>query len=310
MSANAKTTVGLALGSGSARGWSHIGVLRALKELEIEVEVVCGTSIGALVGGFYTSGNLHKLEQWLLKLDLREIIRYLDVGLLEGGGFIEGKRLIDFFRDEHIGDVEIKQLRQRFAAVATNLASGEEVWLQQGSLLEAIRASIALPGFFTPVQRDGQWLVDGGLVNPVPVSLCRELGANSVIAVNLNSDITGKHLRKNVRQTARFKVESPLLNQWLSELRKRSNGKLDKLLERENTPHPGLFDVLAGSINIMQDRITRERLADHPADILLEPKLSHLGLLEFDRADEAIEIGYECAMETLNNPQTLQLFHE
>jgi len=298
--------IGLALGSGSARGWSHIGVIRALDELGIQPDIVCGTSIGALVGGFYVTDQLPQLEQWLLKLDLREVLRYLDIDLL-AGGFIEGKRLIDFFRQEHIGDVQIETLATPFAAVATDLANGEEVWLQHGSLLEAIRASIALPGFFTPVQQQQRWLVDGGLVNPVPVSLCHALGADKVIAVNLNSDITGKHLRKNHNTTRqRFTLQSPLLNQWLTKLKERSNGKLDGFFNAKEPPHPGLFDVLASSINIMQDRITRERFAGHPAEIVLEPKLSHLGLLEFDRAAEAIEIGYHCTLEQAEDLQLLK----
>lgn len=300
--------IGLALGSGSARGWSHIGVIRGLDELGIRPDIVCGSSIGALVGGFYVTGQLQQLEQWLLKLDLREVLRYLDIDLL-AGGFIEGKRLIDFFRQAHIGDVQVETLATPFAAVATDLANGEEVWLQRGSLLEAIRASIALPGFFTPVQQQQRWLVDGGLVNPVPVSLCRALGADKVIAVNLNSDIAGKHLRKNnLAARQRFTLESPLLNQWLARLKEHSNGKLDHFFNNREPapPHPGLFDVLASSINIMQDRVTRERLASDPADVLLAPKLAHLGLLEFDRAAEAIEIGYRCTLDQATHLQLLK----
>jgi NTE family protein len=168
--------IGIALGSGSARGWGHIGVLRALKEEGIEPDIVCGTSVGALVGAAYVSGKLNMLEKWVLSLNTRKIIGYLDLRLVVGGGIIQGKRLIDFLR-QYIGDESIEDLPKIFAAVATNLNTGHEIWFSHGSLLDAVRASIALPGIFTPVKLNNHWLVDGGLVNPVPVSVCRAMGA-------------------------------------------------------------------------------------------------------------------------------------
>jgi len=289
---HSRPLIGLALGSGSARGWAHIGVLKALKEMDIEPDIVCGTSIGSLVGGLYVSGQLDKLHNWILGLDRREIIKYLDISLLTGGGFVEGKNLMTFFQ-KHMGDFEIESLDKSFASVATNLASGREVWIQKGSILEAMRASMALPGLFTPVLKEDEWLVDGGIVNPVPVSVCKALGAEKVIAVNLNGDIVGKHLNNNIKPTKdsfSTLTEETLLEKFSENLM----GKASKLfpdLFNQKINNPGLFDVLASSINIMQDRITRSRMAGDPPDILLSPKIAQIGLMEFDRAEEAISAG-------------------
>ena len=197
-------SVGLALGGGSARGWAHIGVIRALEQEGIVPSVVAGTSIGALVGAAYVGNELTTLEDWVRGLTRRDVMRYLDF-TLAGGGFIEGERLMKFFR-KHIDPGLIEELERPFACVATELESGREVWLQRGDVLDAVRASYALPGLFTPVHDGDTWLVDGGLVNPVPVSVCRALGADVVIAVNLNGDILGKRNRqrakKKVKQAA------------------------------------------------------------------------------------------------------------
>lgn len=292
LSASEGPRIGLALGSGSARGWAHIGVIRELNRLGITPHVVCGTSIGALVGGLYAAGHLDRLESWIRRLDWREILRYLDVTLLMGGGFMEGRRLIDFFRRD-MGDQPIESLDMPFAAVATDLATGQEIWFRDGSLLDAIRASFALPGLFTPVRLDDRWLVDGGLVNPVPVSVCRALGADVVIAVNLNGDVVGKHLRRTVAQpvvSESKQAEATLIEKWSHELKQRTNSLVAQLFE-SSAGTPGLFDVVAGSINIMQHRITRSRMAGDPPDIVLAPRLAHIGLMEFDRADEAINEG-------------------
>jgi len=286
--------IGLALGSGSARGWAHIGVIRILEENGIKPDIICGTSIGSFVGGLYACSGLDILEEWVLKLDRKAILRYLDIKLLMGGGFVEGKRLVDFFQSR-VGAPLIENLKVPFAAVATDLVTGKEVWLREGSLFDAIRASIALPGLFTPVKLGNRWLVDGGIVNPVPVSLCRAMGADIVIAVNLNGGIVGKHIKKGLQtdeSNSYVSAEATLLDKMSKELKHRANSFVSQMLE----PHigtPGLFEVLASSINIMQDRITRSRMAGDPPDILILPRLSHMGLLEFDRAKTAIDEGYE-----------------
>jgi len=283
--------IGLVLGSGSARGWAHIGVIRALHEAGIEPDIVCGASIGALVGAAYTSGTLDKLEAWVRDLAWWDIVRVMDP-TLAGGGVLQGEHLMKVF-EGYFGTKTIEQLPRSYAAVATNLRTGQEIWYRHGSLINAVRASIALPGLFTPVQDDGHLLVDGGLVNPVPVSLARSLGADFVIAVNLNGDIIGRHLQANQAVSDERELTDGV--QWKMFLQRLNAGlrdsSLGQLVAKKEAPGPGLFDVLASSINIMQDRITRSRLAGDPPEISLTPRLAHLGLLEFDRAEEAIDEG-------------------
>lgn len=282
--------IGIALGSGSARGWAHIGVLRGLAELGIEPEIVAGTSIGALVGAAYANDQLDLLEQWARALNWKDLVSYLDLGVL-GGGVIQGEKLLEFF-SKRVNHAEIENMPKKFAAVATELDSGREVWLQSGSVIRAVRASIALPGLFSPVKYNDRWLVDGGLVDPVPVSLCRAMGAEIVIAVNLNGDIVGKHLRSRIEQNEPRQTSywDKIYGQLKVRLESGKYGMLSQLLgDKQRTP--GLFEVMAGSINIMQDRITKSRMAGDPPDIILSPRLSKLGLMEFDQAAMAIEEG-------------------
>lgn len=248
------------------------------------------------MGALHAVGQLDLLEDWALALDRADIIRYMDIQLLTRGGFAEAGRLMDYFR-QRIGDPTIESLGRPFAAVATDLVSGEEVWLREGNLFEAVRASLALPGLLTPVEQGGRWLVDGGLVNPIPVSLCRALGATQVIAVNLNADIVGGRMGGLSRADADhpgMRPESTLLKRLTKELRDHT-GKLGNLLGED--VRPGLFEVVASSVHVMQDRITRCRLEDDPADVVLAPTLRAIGLLEFDRTAEAITAGRECVRE-------------
>jgi len=288
-----KPVIGVALGSGAARGWAHIGVLNELHRRGIEPAVVCGTSIGAFVGSAYVTGHLDQLQQWVCGLTRRDIIRYMDVQLF-AGGFITGLAQKKKLR-ESLGDVKIETLKTAYAAVATNLKTGREVWFQKGSILDAVHASVALPGLFAPVHVDDEWLVDGGLVNPVPVSVCRALGAELVIAVNLNSDIVGKHL-KNMEFDEQLKPGSGDLSimGFVEQMKRNLFSDAESFVSRlwtKQPEKPGVLDVLVSSINIMQDRITRSRLAGDPPDIIFNPRLSELGLMEFDRAEEAIEEG-------------------
>jgi NTE family protein len=190
MNASRKLRVGLALGSGSARGWAHLGVIRVLEQAGIRPDLVCGTSIGALVGAAYAADELDGFEKWLRGLSIADVISFMDVRM--NGGMIKGERLMEFFRRSFI-DRPIEELPIPFAAVATALHNGTEVWLREGSTIDAVRASIALPALFMPVVLDGRILVDGGLVNPVPVSLARAMGADIVIAVDLNSNRLSRH---------------------------------------------------------------------------------------------------------------------
>lgn len=275
--------IGLVLGSGSARGWAHVGVIRALEEAGIRPDLVCGTSIGALVGAAYASGELDRFEEWLVGLGVADVVSLMDVSLT--GGLLKGDRLMDFIQRNFV-DHSLDQLDMPFAAVATALHTGAEVWLRQGSTIEAVRASIALPGVFTPVVIDGAMLVDGGLVNPVPVSLARAMGAEIVIAVDLNSDIIGRHLR----EAAVAEEPAGPVADWF----RRIHGNLLALvpsLSPEGSRLPSLLDVLASGINIMQVRITRSRMAGDPPDVVVAPHLAHLGLMDFHRAQEAIDMG-------------------
>ncbi len=292
---SAAPRVGIALGSGSARGWAHVGVLRALEAAGVHPAVVCGSSIGALVGAAYAAGHLGALERWLRRLTWRTVVRFLDV-TLAGGGFIEGERLMDFFT-AHAELPPIEALPVRYGAVATELETGREVWFTEGPLAEAVRASIALPGLFTPARHGGRWLVDGGLVNPVPVSLCRALGAEVVIAVNLNGDITR---RPRARTAGRMPqgIDGALLARLREEvagyLKARAPARVRELFE-PRPRGPGLLEVVTGAINIMQDRITRSRMAGDPPDVVVLPRLAHLGLMEFHRAPEAMAEGRAAA---------------
>ncbi|HQU16959.1 MAG: hypothetical protein B7Z66_12440 [Chromatiales bacterium 21-64-14] len=303
--ARAAPRVGVALGSGSARGWAHIGVLRALEDAGIVPDVVCGTSIGALTGAACALGRLEPLDHWVRSLTWRDVVRFLDVRL-SGGGLIHGERLMRFFRGRAY-DVPIESLPKVFAAVATDLGTGREIWLDQGSLAEAVRASFAVPGLFAPVLRDQRWLVDGGLVNPVPVSVCRAFGADIVIAVNLNGDLVGRNTRRHAAPPARKPEPDPASDtDLLSQLTARLTGTLRAragalIAQVRGTPalNPGIFEVLSGSLNIMQDRITRSRMAGDPPDLVVAPRLAHIGLMEFERGAEAIAAGRQAVEQML-----------
>lgn len=267
----------IALGSGSARGWAHIGVLRALQQAGITPDVVCGTSMGAFVGAAYASGSLDSLEGWARGLTRRDVLGFFDVSL-GAGGLIKGEKLLGYtsrlFLDETFADLD-----KPFACVATDLASGREVWLKEGRILDAVRASVALPGLLVPQLLDGCYLVDGGLVNPVPVSLCRALGADIVIAVDLGMDTIGLRSRLG-DPSAPLPAWRQTMGRWLG-----------REGEGEKVVRPSLADVVSNSIAIMQGRIARSRLAGEPADVLIAPRLGQLGLLDFHRADEAIAAG-------------------
>jgi NTE family protein len=285
----AHARIGLTLGGGSARGWAHIGVIRALQDAGIEPDLVCGTSIGALVGAAYVGGELDRLETWVRSLRLQTVVSFLDFSL--NGGLIKGDKLIDFFRS-HFVDRDIQDMARPFGAVATDLQRGREIWLREGKVSAAVHASIALPGLFTPVQRDGSWLVDGGLVNPVPVSLCRAMGADLVIAVDLNADLLGRHLKPQPARVSRHRA-SPETETLTDSVMARIQSGMSQLgLDRDSGPRtPDMLDVLASSINIMQVLITRSRLAGDPADVMVTPLLADLGLMEFHRASLAIDAG-------------------
>jgi NTE family protein len=284
--------IGLALGSGSARGWSHIGVIDALAEAGIEPDIVCGASIGALVGAAYVAGRLDGLREWAQAATWREIVQLLDLRL-SGGGLIRGRLIGGFLQRLGIA-ATIESCAKPYAAVATDLATGREIWLQSGPIGEAVLASAALPGILAPVRIGERWLVDGGLSNPVPVSVCRALGAEVIIAVNLNGDLLGRRFESQPPKAAQSAASGEVLGGLLRHLPKALRAQAAQIAPRLLSPGesvPGYFDVLANSINIMQDHITRTRLAGEPPHVMLVPRLRNIGLLEFNRANEAIAEG-------------------
>ncbi|MBK5571119.1 patatin-like phospholipase family protein [Ensifer sp. SSB1] len=278
--------IAIALGGGAARGWAHIGVLRALDEEGIDVGMIAGTSIGALVGGCYLAGKLDELEAFARSLTVRRIAGLLDFAI-GGGGLFGGLRLTKRMQ-EHLQGLSIEGLDRPFIAVATEVHSGHEVWLEKGSLITAIRASYALPGIFEPIKANGRTLIDGALVNPVPVSVCRAHEQQLVVAVNLNYDLYGRSAV--VKHSAGLETpDSPLQ-------------------EKEATHHSrlGMTGVMVQAFNIIQDRISRARLAGDPPDLALHPKLNDIGLSEFHRAGEAIDRGYHEAKAKLAEIQRMQ----
>jgi len=279
--------IGLALGGGVARGFAHIGVLRALEKHGIVPDIVVGTSIGAVVGAAYLAGKLDIMEDWARSLNRFRILSYLDFRV-NSGGLINGNRLVATL-EEHMGGMTIEDLGSSFVAVATDLATGHEVWLRKGPLVEALRASFSLPGIFPPVLCDHRWLIDGALVNPVPVSACLAMGAQMTIAVNLNADIIGAARKPGakIQTVAGF----DLLDQEHETAQKaRRTPFLRRFFHRE-PDHPSMFGVMFSSLNILQDRIARSRLAGEPPDVAIDPRIGHIGLAEFDRAAEMIDAG-------------------
>ncbi|MBT1449632.1 patatin-like phospholipase RssA [Glaciecola sp. XM2] len=279
--------IGLALGAGAARGWAHIGVIRALEELGVKIDVVAGCSIGAYVGAAYASGRLDELEQWAYSLTEWQVFTLLGVGF-KRGGLASGQKVFDKHRDEFCAPT-FEQMDKPFTAVATDLYSGKEVVFNKGDINDAIQASCAIPALFTPIEHEGRWLVDGAVVNPVPVNQCRQLGADFVIAVNLSADFRPQLIEKfeNEHKASQLKTDkfmekgaSGIMKQWFS-----PDPKPNK-----RTP-PGIMGVMSSALEILQARVTRSRLAGDPPDVLIEPQLRDVGLLEFHRAKELAENG-------------------
>jgi len=296
-----KPRIGLALGSGSARGWAHIGAIRALEERGVKPDVICGSSIGALVGAAYASGQLDKLEQWCTSLAWTTVVRLMDLSW--SGGLIRGARLFNLF-NTILDDVDIDQLSVPYGAVATELGSGREVWLRHGKMLDAVRASCALPGIFRPAVRDGVLLVDGGLVNPVPVSMCRALGADIVIAIDLSWGKLGVYRDKGKDKagelqalpdgTVQMPVAPTQMPGWLGRLGRGWMARTAKKVEEqvmEQVKMPSIIEVFTTSLDIVEMRVARSRLSGDPADVLLTPLLPGFRTMDFHRSKEAIEEG-------------------
>lgn len=308
--------IGLALGGGAARGWAHIGAIRVLEEAGIRADIVTGTSIGAVIGAAAMAGKLDALEAFARSLTRRNVVGLIDP-VFGSGGLIGGRRLVRLLKRD-LGDIRIEEMERAFLCVATELGTGHEIWLRSGALVPALRASFALPGVFQPVQIGGRWLVDGALVNPVPVSACRALGARVVIAINLHSDIFGRGTTvvhamppgpvdalPEAAEAARAAQDAEDAEAGPDD----GHGLFHALRERlrmqlfgDDDAHlPGLMGVMMESYNIMQDRLTRSRMAGDPPDYAIGPRLGDIGLFDFHRADEAIEIGAEATRRGLDD---------
>jgi NTE family protein len=282
-----RAKIGLALGSGAARGWAHIGVIEALEEAGVAIDVVCGSSIGALVGAAFVAGKMKELKEWALGLTRRRMVSMLDIRF-RGGGLVNGGTIMRQLRALGL-DQPIEKCEIPFAAVAAELTTGHEVWIREGAIDEAIRGSIALPGILSPARHDGRWLLDGGLVNPVPVSACRALGAEVIIGVNLNADFFESRGSATAALRARRLHEET--SHHAGDEPKPSPAEIALRLLRPTRSAPGYFEVLTMAVNIMQDQITRARLAGEPPQVLLIPRLGGIAPMDFHRAAEAIERG-------------------
>ena len=303
-----RPVIGLALGGGAARGFAHIGIIRTLLAHGITPSVVVGTSIGAVVGGAYASGHLDELESWARSLQPRSVLSYLDIRL-NGSGLIGGARLAAEI-EAAMGQILIEELPMKFAAVATEVRTGHEIWLTHGPMVDAMRASYALPGIFSPVLVGDRWLVDGALVNPVPVSAARALGAEIVIAANLSSDVF-THSTTIYSHGPTPEVSLSVMPDAAPEPepRKRGIGKFfsaERTMKREffgGGGRPGISSVMVDAFNIMQDRITRARLAGDPPDLLISPRVGKVGFFDFHRAEDLIAHGVKAAERAIESIQ-------
>jgi len=279
--------IGLALGAGAARGWAHIGIIRALEKLGVKIDVVAGCSIGAYVGAAYASGKLDELEQWAYTLTEWQVFSLLGIGFRRGG-IASGYKVFKKHSDEFCAS-SFDKMNIPFTAVATDLYSGKEVAFNTGNVDHAIQASCAIPALFPPVEREGRWLVDGAVVNPVPVNQCRQLGADFVIAVNLSADFRPQLIQNFEQEHAANQLKT---DKFLS---KASGGFMKQWFSPDPKPNkkqaPGIVSVMSSSLEILQARVTRSRLAGDPPDLLIEPQLRDVGLLEFHRARELSDSG-------------------
>ncbi|TPQ40713.1 phospholipase [Bradyrhizobium guangdongense] len=299
-----RPVIGLALGGGAARGFAHIGIIRTLLANGIVPNVVVGTSIGAVVGGAYAAGHLDTLEEWAHSLrGVRNILGYLDIRL-NGSGLIGGEKLASRL-EEAMGPSLIEDLPVKYAGVATEVRTGHEIWLTRGRLVDAMRASYALPGIFSPVLIGDRWLVDGALVNPVPVSAARALGAEIVIAANLSSDIF-THSTTIYSHGAMPDELAPATEDTSAKRRFPRFFSPEKTVKREffgGGGRPGISSVMVDAFNIMQDRITRARLAGDPPDMLISPRVGQIGWFDFHRAEDLIAFGTRAAERAIDSIQ-------
>ena len=299
--------IGLALGSGAARGWAHIGVIEELQAAGYEIGFVAGTSIGALVGAVFAAGRLKSLGEVARQLDWRQIIYYfLDINFSRSG-LIDGGKIEEFVRSQ-IKFERIENLAVPFRAVATDILTGREHVFASGEVVTAVRASIAIPGMFTPVRRGGMILVDGGLVNPVPVSVARDMGADYVVAVDV-THFPHHTAPAAAKSPAPPPVASPppepdeSMKATIKKIRQqlKSGNPLGRVGRRrfQTSAGPGIFDVLGNSIRIMEAQITETRMRVDPPDLLIRPQVDDVSFMDFHRAEDIIAAGRAAARSAL-----------
>ncbi len=303
-----RKTVGLVLGCGSSRGWAHIGAIEALEDARIPIDLIVGCSIGSYVGAIYASGSIKSLREFVLKMDGKKVFSYFDI-VLPRSGLLDGTKKLRELFSIHTDVQNFSELKIPVMMVATDLETGRKVVLKSGNILDALRASMSTPGLFAPARVKNRWLVDGGLVDPVPVSVARAMGADIVIAVDLSSGIISKQKRKKekfrsektpVKQEEKKTELTKKLSEYYENAELSFKTKINELFKKEAST-PDIIETVTTSINIMQDRITRINLAVTPPDVLIQPHLGELKMLDFDQVEHTIEEGYNRAKEKIED---------
>ncbi len=294
-----RKTVALVLGSGSSRGWAHIGAIEALEEGGIPIDFISGCSVGSYVGALYASGSLASLKDFVVSMDGKKVFSYFDV-VFPRSGLLDGTKKVTELFSMHTSVERFSELNIPVMMVATDLQRGEKVVLKSGNLLHALRATMSVPGLFAPTRVKGRWLVDGGIVDPVPVGVARATEADVVIAVDLNSAIVSRRMKKpEITEVANTVQEDPKgknelltkLSDYYETTEATFKNKINELLGHDSNM-PAIIDTVMTSINIMQERITRINLAVEPPDVLVQPRLGALKMMDFDQVELAIEEGY------------------
>jgi NTE family protein len=302
MAAKHKTTISLVLGSGGARGLAHIGVIRWLEENNFKIESISSCSMGALIGGIYAAGKLNDFEHWVRAITKVEIVKLLDLSWNKSG-LVKGDKIINTLIDL-VGEQGIEDLPITYTAVAADILSEKEVWINSGRLFDAIRASISLPLFFTPFKYNGVDLIDGGVLNPVPIAPTFSDPTDLTIAVNLGGKVVVEEQTKKTKKTKKTdKTDKTEINNS-SSFTEKINEYVDRFKESvtvDVTPDWGVYDIANQAFDAMQSTIARQKLAAYPADYVIEIARNACATLEFDRASEMIELGYTKAQESLGS---------
>jgi NTE family protein len=307
-----RKTVALVLGSGSSRGWAHIGAIEALEEENIPIDYVAGCSVGSYIGALYASGSMKSLKEFVLRMDGKKIFSYFDV-VFPRSGLLDGTKKLKELFSIHTDVNDFSELKIPVLMVATDLVSGKKVVLKSGDIFNALRATTSIPGLFAPVKVKDRWLVDGGLVDPVPVGVARALEADVVIAVDLNSGVfSHKKPQKKIKPPTpktenSFADKNELLKKMVDYYEHAEisfTNKISVLLHRESGT-PDIIETVLTSINIMQERIARINLAVEPPDILIQPRLGQLKMMDFDQVEQTIEEGYISVKEKIEHIKKL-----